>query len=238
MPTIPTSSDEGPAIGPAAGVLLDIGGVLAFPDGDLLAARLGARLGRSFDPDLCGRSFALADESLGDGMDAPQLVDHIRTWAGVVGAESLEQAAWDEVERLDRARRLWTRWSPEAAEVLSRLRARGIAVAAVSNSNGNLEVELQSAGLLASMDAIFDSTVSGVSKPEPEAYWAAARQLGIDPAACCFVGDSLWEVRGARNAGVGSAVLFAPFATRHDRWRPSVTTLTRLERLLVRAHDA
>lgn len=39
-------------------------------------------------------------------------------------------------------------------------------------------------------------------KPSPEPILAAARALGVDPAVCMLVGDSLSDIEGARAAGV------------------------------------
>jgi FMN phosphatase YigB (HAD superfamily) len=55
------------------------------------------------------------------------------------------------------------------------------------------------------------SDETGIRKPDPEAIWLATRALDLEPAQVWFVGDNYdRDVRGARRAGVGRAVLMRP----------------------------
>ena len=51
-------------------------------------------------------------------------------------------------------------------------------------------------------------------KPDPEIYWMAARDIGVEPAKCAYVGDNpVRDVDGTRAAGFGMMILFEEPAT-------------------------
>jgi putative hydrolase of the HAD superfamily len=102
---------------------------------------------------------------------------------------------------------------PEAAVALAGLRAAGLAVGVVSNSNGSARLALERAGLARHLDFVIDSTVVGLSKPDPRVFRLALEQAGAGAAEAVYVGDSYFvDVVGARQAGLG-AVLFDPEGT-------------------------
>jgi len=115
---------------------------------------------------------------------------------------------------------------PEALAALRRVRAAGLAVGVISNSNGSARQALETAGLGAQLDFVVDSTVVGVSKPDPRAF-----QLGLDAARATagdavYVGDSyVVDVVGARRVGMG-AVLFDPGAAWGPRDCPTARALS------------
>ena len=48
----------------------------------------------------------------------------------------------------------------------------------------------------------------GIRKPDPAIYLEAARQAGVDPVYCVYVGDNLKrDVTGTRKAGFGMVVI-------------------------------
>jgi putative hydrolase of the HAD superfamily len=96
------------------------------------------------------------------------------------------------------------------ADGLARLRARGLRLAAVSNSDGSAEAVLVSAGLRASFDAVLDSHLVGFSKPDPRLFDAARAALGVERDQVVHVGD-LYEIDivGAHAAGL-AAILIDP----------------------------
>jgi beta-phosphoglucomutase-like phosphatase (HAD superfamily) len=60
---------------------------------------------------------------------------------------------------------------------------------------------------------IVDASHVEHAKPEPDLLLYAARELGVDPSACWYIGDSTWDMVSAVAAGmlaigvtVGSAV--------------------------------
>jgi putative hydrolase of the HAD superfamily len=58
------------------------------------------------------------------------------------------------------------------------------------------------------------SSKVGLRKPNPEIYWLAARQMGVEPEKCAYLGDNpIRDVEGTRAAGYGMFILFEEPAT-------------------------
>jgi putative hydrolase of the HAD superfamily len=92
---------------------------------------------------------------------------------------------------------------PEAADVLDTLRARGHALAVVSNWDVSLHDVLAAAGLAERVDAVVTSAELGVGKPRPEPFAAALAALGVAAEGAVHAGDTVDEdVAGALAAGV------------------------------------
>lgn len=95
-------------------------------------------------------------------------------------------------------------------DTLGALRQRGLAVGIVSNSDGRLERRLGEIGIADRFDFVIDSTVVGVSKPDPAIFALALDRAGLAPSDTVYVGDYYEvDVVGARAAGM-AAVLFDP----------------------------
>lgn len=78
----------------------------------------------------------------------------------------------------------------------------------VSNFYGNVARILEESGLAPLLGAVVDSTVVGVSKPDPRIFQLAVDQLGVRAAQTLFVGDSLeQDIKPARAAGLHTAWL-------------------------------
>jgi len=56
-------------------------------------------------------------------------------------------------------------------------------------------------------------------KPHPEPVLYAAKQLGLDPAACVMVGDTPVDVRAARRAGAWAIGVLCGFGEEAELWR-------------------
>ncbi len=91
---------------------------------------------------------------------------------------------------------------PGAAALLDALRAAGVALALVSNSRRRfVELAIVSAGLADTFDAIVTAEEVPRPKPAPDAYLAAARELGVEAAACVILEDSPTGVAAGRATG-------------------------------------
>ena len=91
---------------------------------------------------------------------------------------------------------------PGARECVERLSARfalGIASGAL---HGEIEAILDAAGLRSRFRTIVAADDVTATKPSPEPYLAAARQLGVAPALCVAVEDSAPGLASARAAGM------------------------------------
>lgn len=97
----------------------------------------------------------------------------------------------------------------DAAPALAALRARGLALVAVSNWDCSLSCRLDGAGLGPALDAAVSSAEVGHAKPAPAIFEAALERAGVSAAEAVHVGDSLEkDLKGARGAGV-RAILVA-----------------------------
>jgi HAD superfamily hydrolase (TIGR01509 family) len=91
---------------------------------------------------------------------------------------------------------------PGAPALLDALRAAGVALALVSNSRRRfVHLALASAGLATTFDTIVTAEDVAQPKPAPDAYLAAARELGVEPAACVILEDSPTGLAAARATG-------------------------------------
>ncbi len=98
----------------------------------------------------------------------------------------------------------------EAAKALQRARDVGLIVGVISNSNGSVQRALEEAGLATHLDFVIDSSVVGVSKPDPRVFALGVQTAGTAPEETVYVGDSYFvDVVGARQAGL-AGVLFDP----------------------------
>jgi putative hydrolase of the HAD superfamily len=106
---------------------------------------------------------------------------------------------------------LWSRVLPGAAEALARLRACGLRLVVVSNSDGTAEQSMTTLGLRPLVDAVVDSAVVGWEKPDRRIFEHARALAGCAPDRIVHVGDvHALDVVGARGAGL-HAVLLDPF---------------------------
>ena len=99
---------------------------------------------------------------------------------------------------------------PGVAGVLKGLRERGIKIA-IGSSSKNASPILVAIGLDKTFDAVVDGTHISKSKPDPEVFTLAGKQLGAPPDQCLVVEDADAGVDAGLAAGmpvlaVGSAV--------------------------------
>ena len=99
---------------------------------------------------------------------------------------------------------------PGIADLLAAAAAPGLPMAVVSNTICGAAHRdfLASAGLAGHFVVQLYTDEQRVRKPNPELVWRATAALGVSPADCWFVGDTLSrDVLAARRAGCGAAVL-------------------------------
>lgn len=106
---------------------------------------------------------------------------------------------------------------PGAADLLRRAHASGLVVMlATSSPEDELAVSLE---LLDADDAICATTSADEverSKPAPDVFEVALARGGIDPARAVAVGDSVWDIRAARAAGIGCIALESGGFSQHE----------------------
>ncbi|GAA2765253.1 HAD-IA family hydrolase [Streptomyces paradoxus] len=110
---------------------------------------------------------------------------------------------------------------PDAVEVLSALRERGIPVGVVSNIGWDLRPVFRAHGLDRYVDTYVLSFEHGIQKPDPRLFAAACEALGAEPGRTLMVGDDRRADGGA--TALGCKVHFVdhlPAADRPDGLRP------------------
>lgn len=144
-----------------------------------------------------------------------------RAFAGGVSyrdmlTELAEAVGWAGAEAAEEIHRLIQRFSaeieidPDLVTVLSKLRARGVKIAMLTNSIHSAQTKwdwLRKQRVDALFDHIYSSVESGYRKPDPRIFNAFAAQLGLAPAEVVFVGHDQAELQGAHKAGLRTVCL-------------------------------
>jgi HAD superfamily hydrolase (TIGR01509 family) len=103
---------------------------------------------------------------------------------------------------------LWSRPLPGVVPALEALRAAGLRLAVVSNSEGTLAALLDGIDFTRHFHTIVDSWVLGVTKPAPAIFQAALDHVQVRAADAIMVGDSMKaDVLGAQAAGIRAALI-------------------------------
>ncbi len=203
--------------GAVDGVLLDYGHVLGRIDAGLLAEDVRAAGGRGDELAVVaafGAAFAEHDRVILGGGDhelawrhlMAVLVDAAWGMPAPAGArDSVVEAIW----RLQPTRNLWRDVPAEARDLLAHLRSASIPVAIVSNAEGRARELLVGLGIAQSVDAIVDSGVLGIAKPDRRIFDHAAAELDLPLSRLVHVGDS-------ESADVLGAIAAGAWAVRFD----------------------
>jgi putative hydrolase of the HAD superfamily len=163
-------------------------------DDELLAEGHRAALGRD-DPAFTGRYRELM---LGDVPQRPYV-------------DVLRELGVDDPDRfIDIEHEVWRSAHAvlgSAQALLEALRTRGIKTGLVANSWPDparlLREDVEASGLGALLDVIVFSEEVGAVKPQPEIFFHALEQLGVEPNDAMFVGDRLDnDVQGAGSLGM------------------------------------
>lgn len=99
---------------------------------------------------------------------------------------------------------------PNGKGVITELHRRGYTLGIISNVITSQEIPdwLEADGFAPYFKAVVLSSVFGRRKPDPAIYLEAARQAGVEPARCVYVGDNpKRDVVGTRQSGFGMIIL-------------------------------
>lgn len=220
-------------------VLFDAGNTLLFLDFPRLAREVGSAVGLPLTTEQLraqAKPAALALER-GESSDrdrATVYLETLFTLAGVPAAQ-LERVRRRLLE-LHHERHLWSAVDPDTPGSLERLRAAGLRLGVVSNSDGRVDEALRAAQLHHFFDVVIDSQLVGFEKPDPRIFRVALDRLGIPAAEALYVGD-IYEVDvvGSRRAGM-DVILLDPLGNHGERDARTVRGIRDLtEILLLRA---
>jgi len=221
-------------------VLFDAGGVLLDLDYAYLRRLVEARRGSVTVEELAHLE-ALARKEIhrqvaGGGRVSDAWRDYFHVILARVGVPAAEQigiidSLWEAHQRFG----LWTVAIPGGPEIVAGLKRRGYRLGVVSNAEGRVERDLESAGFRGLFDTVVDSHVVGVEKPDPEIFRIALERLEAAPEHALYVGDlPAVDLAGARAAGLTPVLL-----DRHDLYPdvsdPRLRSLEELPALLDRA---
>ena len=136
------------------------------------------------------------------GLDGKRLATEIAALAGRpiddARAEEIDRDSGEIYERLNTT----PRPLPGIGRLVEGLGRRGIAWA-IATSSRKEQVRTSVAALGLPMEpTIVDASHVKHAKPEPDLLLRAAKELGIEPAACWYVGDSTWDMVSAVAAGM------------------------------------
>lgn len=104
----------------------------------------------------------------------------------------------------------------DAKETIIELDRRGYLLGIIANTITETEIPdwMESDGVKQYFKTVILSSKVGIRKPNPEIYWMAAREIGVKPAKCAYLGDNpVRDVEGTRAAGFGMMILFDEPAT-------------------------
>jgi putative hydrolase of the HAD superfamily len=106
-----------------------------------------------------------------------------------------------------KGRRIFTE---DSRQVIVELHRRGYILGIISNLITSRELPdwLEEEHLTGYFKAVALSSLLGIRKPSPEIYLYAARQAGVEPSRCAYIGDNLnRDVTGTRAAGFGIVII-------------------------------
>ena len=136
------------------------------------------------------------------GVDGKRLAREIGALAGVTldedRAEAVDKRSGQVYERLNRS----PAPLPGVRELVAAIEHRGLPWAVATSSRKD-QVGTSVAALgLEKEPKIVDASHVEHAKPEPDLLLLAAREVGVDPARCWYIGDSTWDMTAAVAAGM------------------------------------
>lgn len=106
---------------------------------------------------------------------------------------------------------------PGAHDLVVALHDRGLAtVLATSSPSDELDILLQLLEIDPYLDAKTTADDIERSKPSPEVFLTAMETGSLDPARTLAIGDSIWDVEAARDAGIGCIGVESGGFSRHE----------------------
>jgi len=216
------------------GIFFDAGGTLIHVDGERVCRAAGVDVDRAaFSAALRNAAgdiglWSARNPGSTDRERLPVYLDAMLRRLGIDDADHRVRAARAVAAEHGRAN-LWSHAEPGAVEAVRELKRRGYRLGVISNADGRVRALLDTAGFSPFLEVVIDSSEVGLEKPDPRIFHAATERLGLDPAACVYVGDIYpVDVIGARSAGM-RAILIGDSAVEEE---PDVERISRLEELL------
>jgi HAD superfamily hydrolase (TIGR01509 family) len=208
-----------------AAVLFDWRGTLAHsPPPRWWAERGLEAAGRTLDDEEIDRiEGALREAAAVDGIDASADV-HRRETLAVFRRHGLDDALAEALYALDADPANHPLY-PDAEPVLRELKARGAAIAVVSDFHVDLRPMLAAQGVADLCEACIVSFEHGIQKPDPRVFGIALEALDVAASRALMVGDRASHDGGAADAGIATLILPPPPADPVPRGLDIVTRI-------------
>ena len=198
-------------------MLFDVGGTLVHPDWPRLGQLVQMETGMLFNAAEMYKAFYAMLQAINEELKAG-INSKRQGEAHWVFVETFRALGIDEVKCLSirahlaaahQERHLWCKPDSDAAAVLLHLKRAGLRVGVISNTeDGRVKESLTLADLASHFEFVIDSHLAGCSKPDKAIFQFALDQLGLEPQAVTYVGDSYgYDVIGARSAGLNPILL-------------------------------
>ena len=117
---------------------------------------------------------------------------------------------------------LHTTLFPGMAELLDELEGKGIAWGVVTNKPARFTNPLlEQLGLIGRAASVVSGDTCSHPKPHPEPLLCAAREIGVAPQSCLYVGDAERDIEAARAAGMFALIAgygYLGAADRPETW--------------------
>jgi putative hydrolase of the HAD superfamily len=187
-------------------VFVDVGGVLLLPPPEAAWTALGAEAPLDLEAHRRAHVEGMIGYDRSDGVWGEYLLGFCRGYE--VAPEKLRQTAGAVGEALERIP--WSVVDERSRQGLRALSEHGFRLAIVSNSDGTIERQLRLFEICQTGDgggvcveAVIDSHVLGLAKPDPAIFHHVLGMLGAEAGRAAHIGDSVHaDVGGARAAGV------------------------------------
>ncbi|MDP9296782.1 MAG: HAD hydrolase-like protein [Actinomycetota bacterium] len=191
-------------------LLLDVGGVLLLPAFEPVAEALEA-VGFFPDLELLDLAHYTAIKAVDEWSDDAFLVRYCSAYSRALAVpEELQENADAALRTLFAVPGAWTKIVESSLIALRSIADLRVPVAIVSNTHGDMAERLTALGICqvgeghhVRVEAILDSEVVRVPKPDPRIFHMALDALDSVPEAALHVGDSVYfDVNGAKAVGI------------------------------------
>lgn len=204
-------------------IFFDAGGTLIHLDSTHICRSINAELGIQLDEErfrhaqFLGMSRVAELVAAGAGSTEKLKREFYSRLLPQVGVNDAQLASAVEcVLKLAQEEMLWRTADETTASTLAQLKARGLKLAVLSNSDGRIDIALKQAGIADLLDFSIDSYNVGFEKPDTRIFRIATEQAGVAPDEAAYVGDLYSvDVVGSRNAGL-IPILYDPFELNAD----------------------
>jgi len=189
-------------------LIFDAGGVLVFPDYDLMA-EIANHAGILTTSSEIARQHAVLfrnfDEYIAQNHQIPDIQYFFDIFKQVTDSIPKAKAAYERTLQEDQDNHIWATTQPWVASTLHMLKTQGYQMAVVSNSEGRVDQILRDLGLREFFEIVVDSHYEGVEKPDTRIFEIALQRLNLDPKEAIYIGDIFYiDVWGANQAGLGA----------------------------------